>query len=308
MSYFTQLTGAAGILVISVTLSAGASLAQDAAGVGAVPTVPVEAAPAPVTSPAPVASPVAGSAETPAASPSESAPGVPADVSPTAAAGTLPGETEAQAVAARPAGCLLPPAGATPEEVDAFLANPSETLQNYGTTTIEISGRVRALVGGDRRALDGVIGLLPAANSVQLAGIGAGLGRAAFACIATDPIYASEIQSRVAELQSPALLTAFLAASNDVQVAALGATGASGGGASAAAGLSGTGDAGPGSGGLNGDDVTPQTAATSTGSSRTVPIDTNDGDNTRTVERIIERVVTVPVDECDESVSPSCQN
>lgn len=141
--------------------------------------------------------------------------------------------------------CMLPPIKLATQEVEDFLANPSSLLATYGTQSFTLSNRVRSLAGSDGRTLEPILALAQNATEDQKAGIGSGLGRTAFLCQGTNPDYAAEIQSQIAQITSPGLLTAFLTATNDMQVAAIGAGGTSSGFAGAP-GLSGGGQAGPG--------------------------------------------------------------
>ena len=111
---------------------------------------------------------------------------------------------------------------------------------------------VRSLAGSSADALDPILSLVGSANPQQVAAIGAGLARTTRACTATNLPYATQIQEKVALLNNEALTTAYLAALNDIQTAALGAAGA--GGAGAAGGIGGGGVAGSGSGGLGGNE------------------------------------------------------
>ncbi len=218
-------------VVVGGLLWAGTALAQEAgpAPVAATPAAPeVAPEPAPVVEDAPA--PVA---EAPAATPAMAA--------------------------IRQNGCLAGPARASEAQISAFLANPASLLSDFGMTSVEMSARVRALVGSDTRSLDPAVAALTAASVDQRAAIGSGLGRAAFACQEVNPDYAALIQSRVADLAFSDVKTAFLAATNDIQVAAIAAAASGGPGGGGAPGLSGTGVAGPGTAGLSGDDVTPTT-------------------------------------------------
>ena len=115
---------------------------------------------------------------------------------------------------------------------------------------LPLSSRVRALAGSSSATIDAILALVSGANADQKAAIGSGLARAARACAASNPEYAALIQEKVAGANSPELVTAFLAASNEVQTAALGGLtgGATGGGG--AAGIGGGGSAGLGTAGL----------------------------------------------------------
>ncbi|WP_152045254.1 hypothetical protein [Aureimonas psammosilenae] len=251
--------------------------------------------------PAAIAAPPAA----PSAAPVSQAPAVSATPDATAA----PQGEGAATTAAAPNGegqvmasCFLPPAGASMAEVDAFLANPQDLVSRWGTDNVTLSNKVRSLAGSDKRAIDALIALSKEVSVDRAGAIGAGLGRAAFGCVRTSPEYAALIQAKVAELATAPLMTAFVAASNDMQVAALGAGG--GGGGAAAAGLTGSGNAGPFSAGLGGDEVVPTTVETySLSGGRSISVD-NDGDNDTV--RII--VIRDGDDGCDASISPFCVN
>ncbi|GGE00994.1 hypothetical protein GCM10011390_19810 [Aureimonas endophytica] len=233
---------------LALMLMAGTALAQ-------APAQPEAAAPSSV----PMAGGGAPAANDAAAAPSAVQPAAPAAGESAAAAPAAAATSPADPAlaAAQPSGCFVPPAKLSDREVSDFLARPASVFEDYGSNTLSLSNRFRALAGSDRRTIDPIIALANGASAVQKAAIGSGLGRAAFACSKVDAVYAADIQSKVADINLPELLTAFVTASNDIQVAAIGAGG--GGAAAGASGLSGGGIAGPGSAGLGGDDVVPTT-------------------------------------------------
>ena len=159
-----------------------------------------------------------------------------------------------------PVACFQSPAKLSEGDIAAFLAAPASLLTENPNGGLPLSSRVRALAGSSSSTIDAIFALVSGANADQKAAIGSGLARAARACAASNPEYATLIQEKVAGASSPELVTAFLAASNEVQTAALGGLtgGATGGGA---AGIGGGGSAGLGTAGLGGDTVYTQGAA-----------------------------------------------
>lgn len=154
-----------------------------------------------------------------------------------------------------PVACFQSPAKLSEGDIAAFLATPASLLTENPNGGLPLSSRVRALAGSSSATIDAILALVSGANADQKAAIGSGLARAARACAASNPEYAALIQEKVAGANSPELVTAFLAASNEVQTAALGGLtgGATGGGG--AAGIGGGGSAGLGTAGLGGDTV-----------------------------------------------------
>jgi hypothetical protein len=172
--------------------------------------------------------------------------------SPAAPSTPTPGSTPASATTV--AVCFQPPAAVSPDEVASFMTNPAALLSTYPTGGLPLATRARALAGSNISTVDALISLASTANADQRSAIGAGLARAARACVASNPEYAAQIQQKVAASNLSDVVTAFLAASNDVQTAALGAGGAgAGGGAGAAGGIGGGGATNGGSGDVAGD-------------------------------------------------------
>ena len=168
------------------------------------------------------------------------------------------------AQAAPAPGCFLLPAKLGDDAITSFLSSPSDLLTLNPTSSLAMATSVRSLAGSSADALDPILGLVGSANPQQVAAIGAGLARTTRACTATNLPYATQIQEKVALLNNEALTTAYLAALNDIQTAALGAAGAGGAGAG---GIGGGGVAGGGSGGLGGNESVANSSPTSGSSS-----------------------------------------
>ena len=157
----------------------------------------------------------------------------------------------APAASAAETACFTGPAKLSDAEVQAFLANPSSLLSEFASGGLPLSTRIRSLAGSNAGTLDPIVGLVNSATPAQVSAIGSGLARAARACETVNPEYAATIQDKVASLDNDALETAFNAASQDVQTAAVGgATGAGGGSVGA---IGGGGTAGGGTAGTGGD-------------------------------------------------------
>lgn len=122
--------------------------------------------------------------------------------------------------------------------VDQFLANPTQTLQQYQNGGADLISLIRDAALAHPEALQAIIGLLANANSDQQMAIGSGLGQAAKSA---DQAYANTIATAIANSGSSLAGTAFAAATGNISI---GSTGAGGGG--------GTGGGGGGSGGSTG--------------------------------------------------------
>lgn len=167
------------------------------------------------------------------------------------------GDASAQEV---PSACFVSPAKLPDSEISGFIGNPNGLLVDNPDGGLPMSSRVRSLAGSSADAVRALIALVPSASIEQRAAIGSGLARAARACARPSPLYAAFIQEQVASLDAAEVIAAFLAASEEVQTAAVAGAGGAGGGGAPAAGLGGGGLAGPFSGGLSGDDAVAQTA------------------------------------------------
>lgn len=122
--------------------------------------------------------------------------------------------------------CLQLPAKLDKGRIEAFLSDPQAILTENPTGGLKLSNRVRELAGSSNRALGKIRELSKRANEPQKVAIAAGLARVVFVCgnIGGDLAlnYSSEIQTMVAQLGDSAFANAFLRASSDISVAALG--------------------------------------------------------------------------------------
>jgi hypothetical protein len=161
------------------------------------------------------------------------------------------------------AGCLVAPASLSDSLVQAFLSSPPALLTEFPTGGIGLSNRVRSLVGTSGNTLDPIVGLVGQASQSQVAALGAGLARAAGACVAVNPDLAVRIQEAVAATDNAAFQAAFEGATPEVETAALGAAGGN-------AGASAIGGGGASAGGINSDGTsgTGGTQGTSSGNSQ----------------------------------------
>lgn len=173
--------------------------------------------------------------------------------------GAFAGFGHGEAVAQQaPAACFVSPAKLDDAEIAEFIGNPAGVLTENPNGGLPLSSRVRSLAGSSSAAVQAIIALVPSANIQQRAAIGSGLARAARACARPSPLYAAFIQEQVAGIDAAEVVAAFLAASEEVQTAAVAGAGGGANGGGAAAGLGNGGQAGPFSGGLSGDDVVAQ--------------------------------------------------
>lgn len=158
--------------------------------------------------------------------------------------------TVAQAQEVLEPGCFVDPARLTDKEMRAFLSDPAGLLKEFPEGGLEMSSRVRALAGSSASALDPLFALVSRSTNPQVSAMAAGLARAARACAPSNPVYAVQLQERVAGIDNEVFIAAFIAASNEVQTAALGTSAASSAGG-AASGIGSGGVAGGGSAGSN---------------------------------------------------------
>lgn len=117
--------------------------------------------------------------------------------------------------------CLLPPAGLDDEAVSAFMADPAALTREFPGGGLLMEGRVRALAGSRAEAVQPLITLAKEASEAQKRAIGAGLARAAAACVGSNPDYAALIQEELAALEDEVLFAAFVQTSDEVMAAAL---------------------------------------------------------------------------------------
>lgn len=122
--------------------------------------------------------------------------------------------------------------------IDAFLANPAETLQQYPNGGPHVISLIRDVAVGDPKVLDKIIGLLSKANQRQQIAIGSGLGQAAQMVVKNDPNYATQIQGALiaaclkatAKMQCGPAVVAFASVTGNTDIAAIGGGGGGVGG------------------------------------------------------------------------------
>jgi hypothetical protein len=138
----------------------------------------------------------------------------------------ISGTTAAPAKADDDVACLQLPAKLDKAQIEAFLADPGLILKENPAGGLKLSNRVRELAGSSHRALARIRELSKQANEAQKVAIAAGLARVVFVCgtVGGDLAlnYSAEIQTMVAQLGDSAFANAFLRASSDISVAALG--------------------------------------------------------------------------------------
>ena len=181
-----------------------------------------------------------------------------------------------QPTSAAETACFSGPAKLSEPQVQAFLDTPAGLLSEFPSGGLPLSTRVRSLAGSDANTLDPILGLVATATPSQVSAIGAGLARVARACQTINPEFAATIQDKIASLDNGGLETAFQAASQEVQTAALGTTTGVGGAGGAVGGIGGTGTAGGGTTGVGGG------AATSGNSSGSFSVGGGGGSYTET--------------------------
>ena len=151
----------------------------------------------------------------------------------------------------------------TPQQVAAFMANPSAVLAANPNGGGRLVSFIRDLLlsSTNTSTLQTIIALLATANADQQSAIGSGLGQAAQALASTNPDFANDIQLALAKAGSQLALASYQATTGNVQTGAGGGgaggggtgptNGASGGGGGGAGGSTG-GGTGTGGGGLTG--------------------------------------------------------
>lgn len=97
------------------------------------------------------------------------------------------------------------------QDIQQFIANPSNILAQYPNGGPQMIKAVRDLAGSDPQTLGPLIQLLSQANSDQSTAIGTALGQIALAAVNTDPNYADQIQTAVVKSGNISAETAFSA-------------------------------------------------------------------------------------------------
>jgi hypothetical protein len=129
-----------------------------------------------------------------------------------------------------------------------FKADPQALLTTYASAGLPLATEVRSLLLTDPSLIGSLIAVAKNGNGAQQAAIGAGLAQASRSLARTNPQLATTIQQQVAQSGLSPLITAYIAASGQIETAAIGAGGAGAGGTGGAVGgLSANGGANGGS-------------------------------------------------------------
>jgi hypothetical protein len=121
------------------------------------------------------------------------------------------------------AACYQPKDKLPQDQIQGFFNNPTELLAKNPSGGGGLESSILKLVGSDDAALPAVIKLLSSANPQQRTAIGAGLAAAAQLCLASDPSFAGQIQSAVAEAGDRVALEAFVSSGGqDTATASIG--------------------------------------------------------------------------------------
>lgn len=141
-------------------------------------------------------------------------------------------ETAPQAATPAPAGtkiasCLTEANAVPAAEVEAFRANPGQLLDKHRGGGLPLSTEVRNLLATDPSLLGAFVDLTKRSSAAQKQAIGSGLGQATVVCKRSDPNSPAirAIQEQVFLANDATLYVAFVAASNAIETAALGAGG-----------------------------------------------------------------------------------
>ena len=118
------------------------------------------------------------------------------------------------------------------DSIQQFLGNPSSLLSQFPNGGPLMITKVRDLAASDPATLSALIGLLKSANPDQASAIGTALGQVALMAVNSDPAFATQIQTEVAQAGNTSALVAFGAVvGGDIKLsAATGTTGGAGGG------------------------------------------------------------------------------
>jgi hypothetical protein len=116
------------------------------------------------------------------------------------------------------------------QQVSQFLANPSSALAANPNGGGRLVSLIRDLLLSDRDTLPVIIALLTNATADQQSAIGSALGQAAQALASTDPNFANQIQSGLAQSGSSLAIASYQSTTGNVQIGAAGGAGAGGGG------------------------------------------------------------------------------
>ena len=109
--------------------------------------------------------------------------------------------------------------------VAQFKANPQGMLVSYPSAGLPLSTEARSLLLSDPNLIDALLEVAKSGNDAQKAAIGAGLAQATKILVCSNPQLAAAIQQKVAQSGLGPLITAYIAASNGFETAALGGQG-----------------------------------------------------------------------------------
>lgn len=116
--------------------------------------------------------------------------------------------------------------------VQAFLANPANLLQDASAGDAALVSQIRDLAIANPATLTSIIGLLGTASKEQKSAIASGLAQAAKIIVKTNPPYATQIQQAIADTKDQDFILAYAGAAGDVAIGAAGGGGAGSAGAS----------------------------------------------------------------------------
>jgi hypothetical protein len=106
--------------------------------------------------------------------------------------------------------------------VAAFLANPTQLLQQNPNGGTLLSNAVEQLALADPATFKVLLGLLDSANDLQKSAIGVGLAQAAKIEVLTNQTLAADWQQQIAAITDPTFQTAAINAFGDVRLGAVG--------------------------------------------------------------------------------------
>jgi hypothetical protein len=116
------------------------------------------------------------------------------------------------------------------ESVQQFLGNPSSLLAQFPSGGPQMITKVRDLLASDPATLAPLMALLKSANPDQSAAMGTACGQVALMAVNSDPAFANQIQTEIAQSGNSQALVAFGAVvGGDIKLSA--ATGTTGGAA-----------------------------------------------------------------------------
>jgi hypothetical protein len=128
------------------------------------------------------------------------------------------------------AACYNPQQQLPAQTISAFVADPSQLLQQYPNGGPQMISQIRDLAASDPATLWRILALSATANKEQKQAIGAGLGQAARICVRTDQAYANDIQQAIAQTKDQEIVLAYTGIAGDQPTGPVGAAGGAVGG------------------------------------------------------------------------------